>query len=407
LRLLFVHNDYGRFSGEERAVEQLARLASRHGGHEVLWWRRSSAEIEGKPVRHAAAFFSGIYNPEARREMSRLLRRERIDLVQVQNVFPLFSPSILAACGEQGVPVLMRCPNYRLYCPIGLHVTGGAICERCVGGHEWQAVRHRCAGGVVKSVGYALRSAYARQAGLFADNVSVYAVLSEFQRRLFVARGIPAERLAYLPNVARVEELGQPESRVDIGSGGYVAFSGRWSREKGVDDLLSAARRLPAVPFRIAGASLRDANLDGDPPPNVRFLGHLSGAELDRFYRDSRIVVVPSRWYEGFPNVIVEGMAAAKPVVGTRIGAIPEIIDDGINGLLAAPGDSVDLAARILQLWERPDEARRLGEAGLAKARHAYSERQVAQHLEVAYAQAMRLAAQPSGSGAAPVSDAR
>jgi glycosyltransferase involved in cell wall biosynthesis len=406
LRLLFVHNDYGRFSGEERAVEQLARLASQYGGHEVLWWRRSSAEIEGKPLRQAAAFFSGVYNPEARREMSRLLRRERIDLVQVQNVFPLFSPSILAACREQGIPVLMRCPNYRLYCPIGLHVTAGAVCERCVGGHEWQAVRHRCAGGIIKSTGYALRSAYARQARLFADNVTVYAVLSEFQRRVFAARGIAEERLTYLPNVARIHAVAAPGS-VDGGDpGGYVAFAGRWSREKGVDDLLEAARRLPEVPFRVAGASLAEARLDGEPPPNLRFLGHLGGADLDRFYRDSRIVVVPSKWYEGFPNVILEAMSAARPVIGTRIGAIPEIVDDGVNGLLAKPGDPVDLAAQVLRLWQRPDEARQLGRAGLAKAGAVYSERRVAQHLEAAYAQAMRLVARSTDSVAAPVSDA-
>lgn len=405
MRLLFVHNDYGRFSGEERAVEQVARLASSYGGHEVLWWRRSSAELEGRPLRQAAAFFSGIYNPEARREMSRLLRRERIDLVQVQNVFPLFSPSILAACREQGVPVLMRCPNYRLYCPIGLHVTAGAVCERCVGGHEWQAVRHRCAGGIVKSTGYALRSAYARQARLFADNVTVYAVLSAFQHRVFAARGIPAERLAYLPNVARIDAVAASGPFDGGDPGGYVAFAGRWSREKGVDDLLQAARRLPEVPFRVAGASLAEARLDGEPPPNLLFLGHLGGVELDRFYRNSRIVVVPSRWYEGFPNVILEAMSAARPVIGTRIGAIPEIIDEGINGLLATPGDSINLAERILQLWQRPDEAVRLGEAGLAKARHAYSEQRVAQYLEAAYAQAMRLAARPPGSVAAPVSD--
>jgi glycosyltransferase involved in cell wall biosynthesis len=389
LRVLFVHNDYGRFSGEERAVELLARIASRYGGHEVVWWRRSSAELGGKPHRQIEAFFSGIYNPRARREMGRLLQREQIDLVQVQNLYPLFSPSILEACREQGIPVIMRCPNYRLFCPTGLHVTGGEVCERCVGGREWQAIRHRCAGGLLKSTGYALRNAYARRARLFEDNVSVYAVLSEFQRRLFVERGIPPERLAYLPNASFLKN--GPGPGEEAGLGNYVAFSGRWSQEKGVDELLDAARRLPAVPFRIAGAALSDVRECRDLPQNVQFLGHLGGENLDRFYRESRIVVVPSKWYEGFPNVILEAMAAAKPVVGTRIGAIPEIIDAEVNGLLAAPGNAEDLAANILRLWDHPDEARRLGAAGFAKAGSAYSEQRVAQYLEAAYNQAVRL----------------
>ncbi len=388
MRVLFVHNDYGRFSGEERAAEQLARLATAYGDHEVLWWRRSSAELAGRPARQAAALFTGIYNPAARREMGRVLHRERIDLVQVQNVYPLFSPSILVACTEQGIPVVMRCPNYRLFCPTGLHLSGGAVCERCVGGHEWQALRHRCAGDALKSAAYAIRNAYARQLGLFTNNVSVFAVLSEFQRRLFVARGVPAERLAYLPNVAPLAADIKGEGTT-VGAS-YVAFCGRWSPEKGTAEFAEAARRLPAIRFKVAGATRAEARLAGEPPANIEFAGQLGGDDLRRFYRDSRLVVVPSKWYEGFPNVILEAMAAARPVIGTRIGAIPEIVEDRVTGRLAEPGDGADLAARIDELWHDPEALRTLGAAGRAKAEDLYSETQVARWLEAAYVQARR-----------------
>jgi glycosyltransferase involved in cell wall biosynthesis len=386
MHVLLAHNDYGKFSGEESAVETIAHVL-RSSGHDVHWLRRSSATIGDTFSRKAEAFLSGIYSASARHAMAELLDRQPIDLVQVQNLYPFLSPSILKPCRDRGLPIVMRCPNYRLFCPNGLHLTKGAVCERCLGGREWNCVIHDCAGGRLKSLGYAARNAFARVTGMIVDAVTLFIVQSKFQKARFVAGGIPAERIGILHNIAPAA----PPERIG-GLGSLVTFVGRPSEEKGIRDFIAAARAMPDIPFAVAGAVDDIADVLASAPPNVSFRGFLKGAELDAFYAETRIFVCPSKWFEGFPNVIVQAMAFAKPVVATRIGAIPEIVDDGVTGVLAIPGDPGDLAAKIRSLWQAPARAQAMGAAGEHKARTAYSAAAFARQLFAIYDEAFRLA---------------
>jgi glycosyltransferase involved in cell wall biosynthesis len=216
--------------------------------------------------------------------------------------------------------------------------------------------------------------------------VTVFVVLSEFQKQRFANGGIPAERIEILPNTAQI-----PADGGDSGDGAYVAFVGRVSEEKGIREILSAAKRLPSVPFRVAGNTNAVPGIERHAPANVELTGFLTGAALHDFYKGTRILVSPSKWFEGFPNTIARAMAYGKPVVATRIGAIPEIVDDGVTGLLAEPGDSVDLAEKIEQLWERPALCDQMGAAGRRKAATAYSVERVYERLMEIYEKAVAL----------------
>ena len=131
LNVLIVHNNYGKPSGEEAALETITQLLESNG-HRVLQFRKSSASIVSKADK-ARAFFSGIHSFRSQSEIEKLIARESIDLVHVQNLFPLISPSVLSVIKRQRIPIVMRCPNYRLLCPSGLHLLNGKICERCLG----------------------------------------------------------------------------------------------------------------------------------------------------------------------------------------------------------------------------------------------------------------------------------
>src|SRR5215471_564731 len=98
MRVLLVHNEYGKPSGEEHALQAIAALLTRNG-HQANWFLRSSAELDSRPAK-LKAFFSGIYNPCSRRSLSAVLREDHYDLVLVQNLYPLLSPSVLAACKQ-------------------------------------------------------------------------------------------------------------------------------------------------------------------------------------------------------------------------------------------------------------------------------------------------------------------
>ena len=386
MNILCVHNDYAQPSGEEHAMQNIAGILSSHG-HQVSWLRASSAVIGNSVSQKVQAFFSGIYSMGARRRMERLLDGGAFDIVQVQNLFPFLSPSVLGPCRSRGIPVVMRCPNYRLFCPNGLHLSHGQICERCAGGREWQCIVQNCLSSRFKSAGYALRNAFARTTGMILNNVNVFVVLSEFQKQRFMNSGIPAEKIEILPNVApSTDGIDSNNNECDV-----ISFVGRVSPEKGILEFLDAARKLPQHRFVVAGSTDAMPEITKHAPSNVEFKGFLRGKELDQIFFQSRLLVSPSLCFEGFPNVVAQAMACGKPVVATRLGALAEIVDDGKTGLLYDPAHKEELAQKIEFLWNRPELCAEMGDAGREKARAEYSEEKFYSRLMAIYEKALAL----------------
>lgn len=380
-----IHNDYGKPSGEESAADGMAELLTSHG-HDVRWIRRSSTEIRGSTIGHLKAFLAGIHNPFAARALGRVLDEIRPDLVQVQNIYPWFSSSIFRPICERGIPVVMRCPNYRLFCPNGLHLVHGQVCEKCLGfGREAWCMLRNCEDNFCKSTGYALRNAWARISGSILRNVNVFILQTEFQKQKFVERGIHESQIGIVPGLAPWNGPRDVHEEGDL-----VTFVGRVSPEKGIVDFLSAARAMPDIPFAVAGSDYGMPAIREKSPANVAWLGFLKSDALHALYLRSRIVVVPSRWYEGFPNVVVQAMACARPVVAARIGAMTSIVDDNETGLLFSVGDPKDLSVRLSALHQNRELCRRLGEAGRKKALAQYSPESVYVALMAVYERALR-----------------
>jgi glycosyltransferase involved in cell wall biosynthesis len=172
------------------------------------------------------------------------------------------------------------------------------------------------------------------------------------------------------------------------GCGDSISFFGRVSREKGVAEFVEAARTLPQYSFSVAGSMNAMPDIQDQSSLNVSFLGFLSGNELNEFFERSRILVFPSSWFEGFPNGIAEAMAHGKAVIASRIGALPEIVDDGVTGLLFEPGNTNDLADKIDYLWNRPELCQKMGRAGMEKAKKEYSEKKYYERLMAIYEKA-------------------
>ncbi len=180
MRILVIHNDYGKFSGEEHVVESLSHLL-KDNSYEVVHFSRSSAELYQTRSGKIRAFFSGIYSFSSKKAMRRLLVEYKPDIAHVHNLFPLISPSVLGECRKAGVPVVMTVHNYRLICPNGLFMTNGRICKKCCSGREYWCILRNCEKNLFKSIGYALRNYIARTLRFFLDNVIMYLCITEFQ----------------------------------------------------------------------------------------------------------------------------------------------------------------------------------------------------------------------------------
>jgi glycosyltransferase involved in cell wall biosynthesis len=388
VRILIVHNEYGKFSGEEAVVAAHKKVLEEHH-HEVLSFQRTSACLEGKLGEKIQAFFSGVYSPASRGEIRRLLQEHVPDVVHVHNLYPWISPSILLECHRVGVPIVMTVHNYRLVCPNGLHLPKGRyeVCEKCCGGREYWCVLRDCEKNFFKSLGYALRTYTARRFGFIKRNVAVFACLTEFQRRRLLAEGYPAERLRVVPNMCPTQAQ-TPPARDEKGE--FVAYAGRISPEKGIELLLSAAARLKSIPFHLAGDYDAVPALVRKAPANMSFLGRLDRPRLADFYNRSRLLVLSSTWFEGFPMVLVEAMVHAKPLIAPRIGGIPEIVDEGRTGLLFTPGDAGELTEKIRYLWDHPELGWQMGHAGREKALREYSSEKHYDRLMTIYEDAMK-----------------
>jgi glycosyltransferase involved in cell wall biosynthesis len=199
--------------------------------------------------------------------------------------------------------------------------------------------------------------------------------------------GIPEKKIAVISTPVQAI----PYSPKPASSGTYVAYAGRIAPEKGIEWLLSVAKSLKAVQFKIAGQiSEHCRHMMKNLPTNVIWAGELAEPELDTFYDSARIVVVPSICYEVFPNVALEAMLRARPVVGSSIGGIPEIVEDGRTGLLVSPRNVNELAEKLGALWADSDSCDRMGAAGRAKALTDYSEETFYQRLMSLYGQVRR-----------------
>jgi glycosyltransferase involved in cell wall biosynthesis len=267
-----------------------------------------------------------------------------------------------------GFPVVMTVHNYRLLCPNGLFFNRFGICEKCVAGREWNCLRYNCLQSYNKSLGYALRNAWARIAEYYLENVDAFLCLTEFHLEKLVVNGYARERAHVLPNFFDgTYEPEYPKKR----PGNYVAFAGRISREKGIDLIYNAARQLPDIPFKLAGG-VGEHDIEKGKPSNVEVVGMLKGASLQKFYQDAALFLLSSVWYEGFPMVLLEAMNYGLPIISPRIGGLPEIVDDGITGMLYEAGNSVDLAKKIRTMWDDKELLTEMGKASYAKMVREY-----------------------------------
>jgi glycosyltransferase involved in cell wall biosynthesis len=365
MRVGLIHNEYGVFSGEEAMFYQIADLL-RSRGHNVSIFCKSSNTINDSWIGKCNAFFSGIYRGTSRREIRQMIQAFRPDIIQVQNLYPLISPSVLLEIREHGIPIVMRCANYRLVCPNGLFLREGKVCQKCVGGREYWCALTNCQGSMGKSIGYALRNYAARIGRWYLDTIDAFYTQTEFQKQILIQNGYDSTKISTIPNMVEMQ------TEITHSKGLFVGYVGRISKEKGIDVLLDSARLAGSIPFKIAGTLTQDY-YPVQFPQNIQYQGIIPKKQIGAFMGQSRFTVVPSICYEGFPSTILESMVHGKPVICSAIGGLGEIVQDGKTGLLFEPGNAKQLAEKIVMLWNNPDLCRQMGYQAQITVRKQYS----------------------------------
>jgi glycosyltransferase involved in cell wall biosynthesis len=356
-------------SGENRVVDQegaaLAEL-----GHEVARFERRSDDISGWPkAKQAALPAMVVWNAAASRELTAALRAFRPDVVHVHNTFPLLSASVLHACRTARVPVVATIHNYKLVCASGDFFRAGQPCHDCVPGRPLPAMRHGCyRASRAATAPVALSSVIHRTA--WRSLVAGYIFISESQRNLLRDFGFPADRVFIRHNMIPVRDV-PPSGRQDT-----VVYAGRLDAAKGLPVLMRGWERYrerandPGLSLVIAGTGPLDRDVAGwaATRPSVQLVGQLDAAACARVMAAARAVILPSAWEETFGLAAVEAMALGVPPVAAAHGSFPELVADGLNGVLFRAGDPDDLARVLMDV---DSHSERFSEYG-KQARIAY-----------------------------------
>jgi len=338
------------------------------------------------------------FNRKVYRAVRKFCREWKPEVAHVQNFWFALSPSVHAACHAEGVATVQTLRNYRLLCVNALLMRNGGPCEDCVGKAPWRGIMHACyQDSRLSSAIVARMIQYNRWRGTWQDDVDVFIALTSFARSRYLAGGLPAERMVVRPN-----SVDDPGAAASPGTG--AVFVGRLSEEKGVDTLLKAWEALPGVPLTIVGdGPLRGAvERAAGRLSNVRLLGHVSPQKCFDAMRQSAVVVMASRWYEGFPRVIVEAFALGRPVVAPRLGSMADLVRNEVTGLLYEPGSSADLARCVKQIADRSSSGAGMSRAARSEYESAYAPEINARQLLDIYSQAvLRRSSTSDGTAAA------
>ncbi|MDH5523362.1 MAG: glycosyltransferase family 4 protein [Desulfobulbaceae bacterium] len=307
-----------------------------------------------------------IHSPIAVKNISQLAQQEKPEIAHLHNIYHQLTPSIIPALKKQGIKVVLTLHDYKLVCPGYLALKNEAICNDCAGRNFWKPFTTNCQNSRLQGLLLAAEAMFHQWRGSY-DGVDLFIAPSRFLADL-VGKRIAPKKIRVLRNGIDVDRF-QPNYQDQ----GYGLYFGRLSKEKGVTTLLAAHRQLATeIPLKIVGTGPLADELQ-TRYPKAEFLGYKTGRELNELIANAAFVVVPSEWYENCSMVVLEAMALGKPIIGSRIGGIPEQIEDGQTGFLFEMGNEAELADKMKILASDQDLRKNMGKAARAKLEKDYS----------------------------------
>jgi glycosyltransferase involved in cell wall biosynthesis len=331
------HNRYRQPGGEDQVFASESALLECKS-HRVIRFEEDNARIEKGSA--AVTTLSAVWNSKSANALTRVIRRERPDVVHFHNTFPLISPAAYYAAQREGVPVIQTLHNFRLLCPGATLFRDGAICQECIDQRSFRpGMANKCyRGSRPATAAVATMLTVHRAARTWHRKVDLYIALNDFAREKFIEGGLPASRIVVKPNFV------SPDPGVGTGTGSYALFVGRLSPEKGIAVLAEAWKDLRHIPLLVAG----DGPLAGTQwPSGVTWIGRQPHDKILELMREARILIFPSEWYEGAPMTLIEAFACGLPVIASNLGSMAEMVSHERIGLLFNAGDAANLARNV------------------------------------------------------------
>lgn len=355
----------------EAAGHSVAHFATRHPDNDpspTAGYFAPPADFTegGSALAQLAQMPRALWSAPAAAAMRKLVAEWKPDVAHLHAPSRHLTPSILRPLERAGVPVVMTLHDFKPWCTNRILYAHGEVCERCRGGTHWHALttacvqdsRARSAVGAVEAYLHDALHAYRSVRRWIAPSRFVYDKARSF--------GVDEATLRVLSHgVEPPRESAPPPPGTP---GRYAFFAGRLSAEKGVRLLPEIAAAIAPDALLVAGDGPLAGWLHARGLANVRLVGHLSDAALAGLRARASVVVAPSLFVEHFGYSVAEALLDSRPVVAARIGALPELVEHEVTGLLVPPGDGAAFGAAVKRALADP-AAPRWGAAGHDRVR--------------------------------------
>src|SRR3989339_1148265 len=368
----FFHNQ----GGSEAYFFGLSKILEDHG-HKVIYFSVKNEKNEksnqddffinginfGKReniFKDIKKFGHSLYSLEAKRKLEKLILETKPDVAHLHNISHHISPSIFSVLKKYKIPVVQTLHDYQLICPNYRLLTQGRVCERCKRRKYWNAVIYKCVhDSKMQSLAECAEMYFHKFFRFYENGVDCFITPSSFlKEKIKEWKAVPSSKIISIPNFIDVNEY-----KPNYAPGDYALYFGRLSEEKGVDVLIDAVSGTN-IKLKIVGEGpeLKKLKVKSEKlRVDVEFLGYKTGEELRDIIRGAKFVVLPPIWYENYPISLLEAGALGKPIIGSNIGGIPEIVKDEVNGFLAKPGDAKNLRKKMELLWNDNELCEKMG----------------------------------------------
>ncbi len=310
-----------------------------------------------------------IYSFEAQENLEKLLNDVKIDFAHINVIHHYITPTILKILKKRNIPIIWTLHEYTPICPDSIFVSHGQVCERCFGGKFYNCITHSCKKGSYLASTVAALENYVHKYLNYYAYVDYFVCPSIFQLEKYKQFNFFNDKLVQIYHGYDYAEIERVKLMPAQTTEKYMIFVGRLERIKGAHTLLKAMQSFPHIKLKIIGDGTQEAELQAlknqHQLNNVEFLGKKSKSEVLQFVKGADFLICPSECYEVLGFTVVEAMALGKPVIGARIGGIPEMVIDNYTGLLFEPGNAAQLAERIKVLHNNESLITEMGKNAL------------------------------------------
>lgn len=357
-RVLIVHNYYQIPGGEDTVVANEKKMLEENG-HYVVLYSRSNAELKQmSKVKKLMMPFTTIFNIRTYREIKEIIRKQKIDIVHVHNTLNLISPAVYYAAEKCEIPIVQTIHNFRLLCPGATFYRDGHICEDCVEHGLGCAVKHKCyRNSRLQTLACVISTQIHRITGIYGK--LNYICLTEFnKKKLLRLKQIKEESVFVKPNFTEEVENDKVSYKR---RNNQIVFIGRLDKLKGIDFLLNTWKMLGSKIPKLIICGIGPMQewckkyIEDNELKNVEYKGFVSNENAKEIIAESKALVLPTQWYEGFPMVIVEAYSLNTPVIGPKLGNVGSLIVDGVTGYKYSPNNQHELQIALEKIGDMVD----------------------------------------------------